>query len=48
MKKLFILLALFAFIISGNSCDDCVENCKKKYLGDQRTACIGDCIMELC
>ena len=50
MKKLFILLALFAFIVSGDPCDDCVENCKKKYLGDRdhRTACIGECIMEVC
>ena len=48
MKKLFILLALFAFIISGDPCDDCIENCKEKYNGRQREACIVDCIIEVC
>ena len=48
MKKLFMFLALIAFILSGDPCNECVEKCKAKYVGDQRTACIGDCILEKC
>ena len=48
MKKFFMFLALFAFILSSNPCDDCVEECKSKYVGIRRNDCISDCIMNVC
>ena len=48
MKKFFMFLALFAFILSGNPCDDCVDECKKKLFGVHRADCISDCIKNIC
>lgn len=48
MKKLFVFLALIAFIFS-ETCEECEKNCKEKYKNSQektKECFIRDCIVK--